>query len=502
MAFSRVGTGRGPLERSRAGPSGAKEVKHCSTDSHCAVPRSADGPATTVYTQAIGAANALRRKQRKALKTLRSNATETDLERVIARNARQVGLGLRSGLWLPTNAIAKTSSSIDNQPREGTKRGARQRQRHRCSPSTSSTPMLDPIAAQVATGGAAQLIEAHLAANAAREQAYLDELERDNKQLESLTSDAEGGRVLAMAKLAQIQSLLSETELARTKGIEYKSTPESLPLTPGAATAGEELSAVVSYRQQSSERLNTDAANVARKQLRDDPLVSVAVDRLWLLVIGYGRITLLDRQTFLNFHILVQKALDLDSSFDVFEAERAAVAEWEADTVSPSAACAHNQHQDEGMVGAACDKRMSHQQFHDSLFELVDIWTCEISAQAYAAFLWQLLQRISCICIVFDDSLLDDFRTREFFSHDRRGAAAWDTVRRRHQGHKFAARYSLKALDEVLPWNEQPPKAIYTHPQLFKVSKAPNPPHLLSNEMLTCLQLLTGSGGPDAVTAR
>ena len=468
MAFSRVGTGRGPLECNRAGPHGAKGAKHGSTDSHCATPRFAGGPATTVYTQAIGAANALRRKHCKTLKKLRSIAAETELEREIARNARQVGLGLRSGLWLPTNAIAKTSSSIDNQPREGTKRGARHGQRR--SPSPPPTPRSDPIAAQVAAGGAAQLIEAHLAANAALEQAYLDERKRDNEQLESLASDAAGYQ--ALAKLAQIQSLLSETELMTAQGAEYKPTPETLPLTLGPATADEDLSVLVPYRQQSSKRLNTDAANVARKQLRDDPLVSVAVDRLWLLAIGYGHITLLDRQTFLNFHILVQKALDLDSSFDVFEAERAAVAEWEADTVSPS-----------GIVGV--DNRMSHQQFHDSLFELVDIWTCEINAQAYGAFLWQLLQRISCICIVFDDSLLDDFRTREIFSHDRRGAAAWETVRRCHQGQEFAARYSLKALDEVLPWNEQPPTAIYTHPQLFKVSEAPKPT-VLGYEMFTC----------------
>eukprot|EP01043_Picozoa_sp_COSAG02_P003808 COSAG02_NODE_96_length_37408_cov_9.762604_4_plen_478_part_00 len=474
MAFSRVGTGRGPLGRTRGGaPERAQRSNKKLSESHSVASHSgsahADGPATTVYTQAIGAANALRRKQRKALKTLRSNATEADLERVIARNARQVGLGLRSGMWLPTNAIAKTSSSVNNQPGKGTKRRERKRTRHSPGTSPTPTPVLDPIAAQVAAGGAVRAIESHLAANTARERAYLRERKRDEEQRERLSPGAADDQTVT-AEVVRLQSLLAETELVVTTGAEGRPAPLTQQLTAEAPVADEAQSVAVSYRQQSSERLNTDVAHVAREQLRLDPLVCVAIDRVWLLVTGYGRSMQLDRATFLNFNILVQKALDLDSSFDVFEAERSAAAEWEADTVSPSAARVGRTGEDEGFHGISERRHMSHQQFHDSLFELVDIWTCEISSQSYAAFLWQLLQRISCVCIVFDDSALDDFRTRKFFSHDRQGAAAWDTVRRHHHGQDFAARYCLKNLDQVLSWTEQPTTSIYTHPHLFKVS--------------------------------
>lgn len=389
MAFSRVGTGRGPLETLTRGgpPTRTQSAEQGANDGQSVASRSGgarpDGPVTTVYTQAIGAANALRRKQRKTLKTLGSNATQRDLERAVARNARQVGLGLRSGMWFPTNAIAKTSSSIDNQPGEGMK--LRKRQRKRRSPSMPANPplVLDPITAQIAADGAAGAIEAHLAANTARERAYSYERQHDEEQLERLVSGGEDDQTISTANLARLQSLFAETPAAESR--HGQSTRQ---LTQGIATDDQVMA--VSYRQQSSERLNTDVAHAARQELRVDPLVCVAIDRVWLLLTGYGRSTHLDRETFLNFNVLVQKALDLDSSFDVFEAERSAAAEWEADTASLSAARADKIHEEECFEGISKRQRMSHQQFHDSLFELVDIWTCEISSQSYAAFLWQV----------------------------------------------------------------------------------------------------------------
>lgn len=470
MAFSRVRTGRGPLERNRGRTPGTDAPKRprstdrsTSTTSRSSSSR-ANGPVTTVYTQAIGAANALRRKQKKSLKVLRGNTTEAELERVIARNARQVGLGLRSGMWLPTNAIAKTSASTDNQPRKKIQRGPC-RSKHR-SPSTSPTALLDPIAAQVAAGGAARVIEMHLAANAEREQAYLDECNRDDDRLEALMSGSVDDQTLAAAEAARLQSLLAGTELAKREAYEEHRTQPTLlasTITGNGATVDEEQPVELSYRQQASKLLNTNEAHAARKELRTNQLVSVAIDRLWLLVTGYGRTAQLNRQMFINFHILVQKAIDLDGAFDVFEAERSAELEWEADTALSS----KTQQEDRKDT---LSRKMSHQQFHDSLFELVDIWTAEISAQAYAAFLWQLLQRISYISVVFDDSARDNFRTREKFSHDRQGASKWEKVRKNQQGQRFAARYCAKTLDAVLSWIHQPTKEIYTHPHLFKVS--------------------------------
>jgi hypothetical protein len=440
MSFSRVGTGRGPIARKRGGPPGGKLPEDSaaaaagSRTDGSASHSGTDGPVTTVYTQAIGAADALRRKQRKALKVLRDDELleldDLELEKLTMRNNRQVGLGLRSGAWLPTNAIAETSSSIDNQPREraSKKRGGRQRKRR--SPSTSPSAPLDPIATQVAASGMLATLEAHLAANASREQEYADQRERAEEALENLEARSETDQAAAVTEMTRLQSLLSGTQVVGTEQQEPEQANAAASDSDTAASAGQPE--VVPYRQQASKRVNTDAAREARQQLSHDPLVKVAIDRIWILVTGYGRTTQLDRRSFITFNILVQKALDLESSFNVFQADRAAAAEWEADTASADtlgSSAAGEEERD-----APGGQWMTHTQFHDSLFELVDIWTSDISAQAYAAFLWQLLQRISRVSIVFDDSVLDHLRTRLKFKHNRQGAAEWDKVRKDHHG--------------------------------------------------------------------
>ena len=120
----------------------------------------------------------------------------------------------------------------------------------------------------------------------------------------------------------------------------------------------------------------TPAAVKARAQLSDHPSVVAGVDRLWCLATRHGE-TAVSRQ---HFSVCIQLALDVDGDFNVFKAEKVAASDWLEDTPRAGGA----------------DASMQHAAFHATIFELVDLWTADISASSYAAF---LLQRDHELCI-------------------------------------------------------------------------------------------------------
>jgi hypothetical protein len=195
--------------------------------------------------------------------------------------------------------------------------------------------------------------------------------------------------------------------------------------------------AKVPYREQMNRKFHTDGALAARDQLRDHPAVVGAIDRLWTAVTRYNiRKWSLSRTEYTSLNMLIQKALDTEGDFNPFVAEQQAAMEWLRDS-----------------TGAGAGRTMKHSTFHDSIFELVDIWTSEISAAAYSSFLFQLVQRITCIVVDFDDSPIEKMRTHIQLPHTRAGAQIWLAERRKRVGQPYSVRYAMTwDIDDVQSW--------------------------------------------------
>eukprot|EP01043_Picozoa_sp_COSAG02_P107294 COSAG02_NODE_43304_length_376_cov_0.635379_1_plen_104_part_01 len=96
----------------------------------------------------------------------------------------------------------------------------------------------------------------------------------------------------------------------------------------------------------------------------------------------------------------VQKAVMEPDVFDEDVARKTAEDEWNTDSVEINGV-----------------RRVDHSAFHKALFELADIWTPEISADTYSAFLWKLTQRITTLRVVAYEGLYDtkSFDNTQFF---------------------------------------------------------------------------------------
>lgn len=143
------------------------------------------------------------------------------------------------------------------------------------------------------------------------------------------------------------------------------------------------IGASTNYREEGDERMDTGEQLKARKRLSSEVHVKDLIRRFWdILVDGQKASSArIDKITYVNFYLAVSRALLNKNVFDKDECMGAVLQDWERETV--------------GQSGTPLEERtINRSQFHDSLFETVDIWTPSIAVEDYVTFLESLFSRI------------------------------------------------------------------------------------------------------------
>eukprot|EP00936_MAST-01D_sp_MAST-1D-sp1_P000166 g166.t1 len=129
------------------------------------------------------------------------------------------------------------------------------------------------------------------------------------------------------------------------------------------------------YRSQGDATLYTDSNTAVRLQLRHSPLVLKSLEHFWSAFMSAHEHNVISRNEHVAVMTRVCKALFHPAEFDEGKGKAEAEADWEREQGD--------------------SETMSKEGFFDSMFELADLWTMEISATAYASFIRKLLFRIS-----------------------------------------------------------------------------------------------------------
>jgi FKBP-type peptidyl-prolyl cis-trans isomerase len=217
--------------------------------------------------------------------------------------------------------------------------------------------------------------------------------------------------------------------------------------------------AITPYYLQYNPKFETSRAKDLREELRAHPQVVGAIDRLWTSITGYGKFLVytgfIEKDPYVLLSIQVQKAVMEPDVFDEDVARKTAEDEWNTDSVEINGV-----------------RRVDHSAFHRALFELADIWTPEISADTYSAFLWKLTQRITTLRVVAYEGLYDtkSFDNTQFFElkHSKAASKAWARIRDKHHDQPTEVYYMMKqTVAEVDSMQDPDAELAFTDPHLF-----------------------------------
>ena len=217
--------------------------------------------------------------------------------------------------------------------------------------------------------------------------------------------------------------------------------------------------AITPYYLQYNPKFETTSAKELREELRTHPQIVGAIDRLWTTITGYGKFLVytgfVEKDPYVLLSIQVQKAVMEPDVFDEDVARKTAEDEWNTDSVEINGV-----------------RRVDHNAFHKALFELADIWTPEISADTYSAFLWKLTQRITTLRVVVYEGLCDkkSFDHTQFFElrHNKAASKAWARIREEHHEQPIEVYYMMKqTVAEVDSMQDPDAELAFTDPHLF-----------------------------------
>ncbi|KAG1696901.1 hypothetical protein DVH05_017809 [Phytophthora capsici] len=132
------------------------------------------------------------------------------------------------------------------------------------------------------------------------------------------------------------------------------------------------------YRKQGNHSLYTEENLLKRQKLMEDPNVLKAIQRFWetFTCIRRGAETI-PVHDYVDVFMKFYKALVTPSEFSIGEARFIVEKDWARDSID--------------------GENMSKLLFFGSLFEVADIWTVDISAHEYAAFLNKLFERVTMV---------------------------------------------------------------------------------------------------------
>mmetsp|Transcript_19397 Transcript_19397/g.34635 ORF Transcript_19397/g.34635 Transcript_19397/m.34635 type:complete len:214 (+) Transcript_19397:183-824(+) len=129
----------------------------------------------------------------------------------------------------------------------------------------------------------------------------------------------------------------------------------------------------IPYRLQGDKRMYTKKALAQREALSENPNVTKSIQRIWNAIPKHNGT--LDQKHYMMFFMRVCKLLNPDMDFDT--AARTVQSDFERDTKGNALKC------------------LDESSFQKAMFELVDIWTLDISVEEYVTFLELLLDRMS-----------------------------------------------------------------------------------------------------------
>ncbi|KAG2770292.1 hypothetical protein PC129_g15790 [Phytophthora cactorum] len=196
---------------------------------------------------------------------------------------------------------------------------------------------------------------------------------------------------------------------------------------------------VLPYRKQGNHSLYTEENLLKRQKLMEDPDVLQAIERFWVtfpcIRQGGEAIPMHDYvDVFMKFY----KALVAPSEFSIGEARYIVEKDWAKDSID--------------------GENMSKLLFFGSLFEVADIWTIDIGAEQYVAFLNKLFERVTMI--IYDHVKLQ-----------------WFTA--------FAELDKIRSFDDPTPPDEDPSTQNLSSNEkadaLAPVSDVPRPPLIRKN---------------------
>uniref|UniRef100_A0A7S4E0X1 Uncharacterized protein n=1 Tax=Lotharella globosa TaxID=91324 RepID=A0A7S4E0X1_9EUKA len=127
----------------------------------------------------------------------------------------------------------------------------------------------------------------------------------------------------------------------------------------------------VPFRLQGNKKMYTKTALAKRKQLSQNAEVKKAIQNIWHGIPKENGV--LTKQKYFNFFMRVCKMLNPDMEFE--EALQTVDADWKKDAKGKDA--------------------LDESTFHDSMFEIVDHWTLDISSEEYVEFLQSLLSKMT-----------------------------------------------------------------------------------------------------------
>ncbi|ETK94209.1 hypothetical protein L915_02692 [Phytophthora nicotianae] len=134
----------------------------------------------------------------------------------------------------------------------------------------------------------------------------------------------------------------------------------------------------IPYRKQGNRSLYTEENLLKRQKLMEDPGVLKAIERFWVTFpcIRQGGETI-PMHDYVDVFMKFYKALVTPSEFSIGEARYIVEKDWAKDSID--------------------GESMSKLLFFGALFEVADIWTVDIGAAEYVAFLNKLFERVTMV---------------------------------------------------------------------------------------------------------
>ncbi|KAG7399410.1 hypothetical protein PHYBOEH_008924 [Phytophthora boehmeriae] len=171
-----------------------------------------------------------------------------------------------------------------------------------------------------------------------------------------------------MCQQGKSQKLLFKYETEGLSTINNPQSPSSLP-----------------YRKQGNCSYYTEENLEKRKKLMENPHILKAIERYWetFPCIRQGGDTI-SMHDYVDVFVKFYKALVSPSEFSIGEARFIVEKDWARDAID--------------------EQNMSKMLFFSALFEVADIWTLDISAEEYLAFLEKLFDRVTMV--IYDHAKL------------------------------------------------------------------------------------------------